>query len=257
MCLKTSVTLLNILLIGFYSQDDDTSDQTLTTFSPEDILLVTGKFHFVEDLNDEGKKFPVLKIVLHHVIQLAIDPTDLPAFPLLINMTAIVVEPSQNESNHDDISLIVETRDFIDQDHTVLKLECYHLRSAQHLISTTTSTKKGSTLFMNGKLLIDDDYTFIVHLHGINFIEHQKSINVRSPTNLPWLSGSNEPPANESSAEKAACTIASRVKSGRRKKASTTIRSYLGLKNCPKITDLAKKALNQNQSVDVPDPSTP
>ncbi|CAG8804271.1 25466_t:CDS:2, partial [Dentiscutata erythropus] len=79
---------------GFYSQNDDTPDQTLATFSPEDVLLVTSKFWFVENLDDEGKKFPVLKIVLHHIVQLTINPTDLPAFPLLINMTAIVVEPS-------------------------------------------------------------------------------------------------------------------------------------------------------------------
>ncbi|CAG8821553.1 27987_t:CDS:2, partial [Dentiscutata erythropus] len=164
MRLRTSVSPLNILLVGFYSQNDDTPDQTLATFSPKDVLLVTGKFRFVENLDDGEKKFPVLKIVLHHVIQLTIDPTDLPAFPLLINITAIVVEPSQSESNDDDISLVVETRDFMDQDHTVLKLECYHLKSAQHLIPTTTSAKKGSTLFINGELLIDDDYTFIVHL---------------------------------------------------------------------------------------------
>ncbi|CAG8804270.1 25465_t:CDS:1 [Dentiscutata erythropus] len=145
----------------------------------------------------------------------------------------------------------------MNQDHTVLKLEYYHLKSAQHLILTTTSAKKGSTLFMNRELLIDDDYTFIVHLHSINFIEHQKSINAKNLTDLLWLSGSNEPPVNELGTEKVTHTIASRVKGSRRKKTSTTARSYLGLKNRPKISDLAKKALNQNQSVDVPDPSTP
>ncbi|CAG8734518.1 710_t:CDS:2 [Dentiscutata erythropus] len=206
MHLKTSVSPLNVLLVGFFSQNDDTPDQTLATFLPEDVLL----------------------IVLHHVIQLTIDLTDLPAFPLLINMTAFVVELSQSESNDDDISLVVETRDFMNQDHTVLKLKCYYLKSVQHLIPTTTSAKKGSTLFMNGELLIDDDYTFIVHLR-----------------------------INESGTEKVMHTIASRVKGGRRKKTSTTARSYLGLKNHPKISDFAKKALNQNQSVDVPNPSTP
>ncbi|CAG8583637.1 936_t:CDS:2 [Dentiscutata erythropus] len=71
MYLKNSISPLNILLVRFYSQDDDTPDPTLATFSPKDILL----------------------IIMHHIVQLFIDPSDLSVFSLLINMTAIVLKP--------------------------------------------------------------------------------------------------------------------------------------------------------------------
>ncbi|CAG8569957.1 17026_t:CDS:2 [Gigaspora margarita] len=253
MRIRNSTSPLNVLLIGFYSQDDDTPDPTLATFSSEDVLLVSGKFRFVEDIDETGRKFPILKIVLHHVVQLLIDPSDLPAFPLLINMTAIVLEPPRIDHDHDDVTLVVETKDFMDQDHTSLTLECYHQKTAQHLTPITTSAKKGSTLFMNGQLLVDED-SFVVHLRGVNFCEYQKPTNAKNLTNLPWLHRLDETPTNDSSAEKSTRTIASRVKGGRRKKASSTTRSYINLKDRPKVTDFVKKALSQN---DVPDLSAP
>lgn len=254
MRLRNSVSPLNILLIGFYSQDDDTPDPTLATFAPEDVVLVSGKFRFVKDVDETGKKFPILKIVMHHVVQLFIDPSDVLAFPLLINMTAIVLEPPQNDPNQDEITLTVETKVFMDQDHTSLKLECYHPKSAQHLTPNSITTKKGSALFMNGELLVDEN-AFIVHLRSINFCEYPKPINVKNLTNLPWLNELNEPPVNESSSEKVTRTIASRVKGCKRGKTSTP-RSYINSKDRPKVTDLAKKALNRDQNAHVPDLST-
>ncbi|CAG8775085.1 3139_t:CDS:2 [Dentiscutata erythropus] len=121
----------------------------------------------------------------------------------------------------------------MDQDYTSLKLECYHPK----------------------KLLVDED-AFIVHLHNINFCKYQKPINAKSLTNVPWLSGLNEPPTNESSSEKVTKTIASRVKGGKQRKATTTTRSYILLKDRSKVTDLAKKALNQDKNTDVFDLST-
>ncbi|KAF0411272.1 hypothetical protein F8M41_008207 [Gigaspora margarita] len=86
-------------------------------------------------------------------------------------MTAIVLEPPRNDPDQDEITLTVETKDFMDQDHTSLKLEYYHPKSAQYLTPTSMTTKKGSALFMNGELLVDED-AFIVHLHvliSVNF----------------------------------------------------------------------------------------
>ncbi|CAG8617125.1 26466_t:CDS:2, partial [Dentiscutata erythropus] len=214
-----------------------------------------GKFRFIEELDNDEKKLPILKIVLYNVIRLAINPSDLPVFLLLINITAVVTEPARNDSDHDDISFSVETRDFMDQDNTVLKLECYHLKLANHLIHTTNSLKKGFILFMNGELLIVDD-TYVVHLHDVNFCEYQKAaVNVTNPANLPWLNGPSQSPTNVSSPEKVTRTIASRVKTGRRKKSPTIPKLYLKLKNQPKVTDLAINDLNQDQNSEIQDPS--
>ncbi|RIB27306.1 hypothetical protein C2G38_2160916 [Gigaspora rosea] len=82
------------------------------------------------------------------------------------------------------------TRDFMDQDSVVLKLECYHLKSATHLFPTTNSLKKGTMLFLNATL------------------------NMKNLVILPWLSSSSDPPTNETDTDKVAITrtITSRVK---------------------------------------------
>ncbi|CAG8497973.1 910_t:CDS:1, partial [Scutellospora calospora] len=163
---------------------------------------------------------------------------------------ATITEPPQNDPHHENILLSIETKDFIDQGNTVLKLECFHSRSAQHLTSTTTTIKKGSTLFMNSDLTIVDD-TYVVHLYGMNFCEYQKSIiNTKNSTNLLWLNKSSKVPkkkessespekdtqnelpkknnldkplANETSgSEKVARTVALRVKGSRQKKSTKT-----------------------------------
>ncbi|KAF0396427.1 hypothetical protein F8M41_010075 [Gigaspora margarita] len=195
--LRNSASSLNVLLVGFYSKDKYTQDptmSTLSTFLTEDVLF----------------------IVLHSVVCLAINPTDLPTFPLWINMAAVVTDFLRNDPDHDVVLFSVETKDFIDQDN-VLGLECYHLKLATYLTPTTNSLKKGSTLFMNGELLIVEN-TYVVHLHDINFCKYQKTtLNVKNLVTLPWLSGSNDPPTNEDNTEKVTITriIASRVKNGR------------------------------------------
>ncbi|RIB09041.1 hypothetical protein C2G38_2209969 [Gigaspora rosea] len=176
--LRNSASPLNVLLVGFYSKDEYTQDptvSTLSTFSTEDVLFVTGKFRFIEEKDNDEMKLPILKIILHSVVRLAINPSDLPAFPLLINMTAVVTNLPRNDPDHDDVSF----------------------SSATHLTPTTNSLKKGTTLFMNGELLIVEN-TYVVHLRGINFCEYQKTtLNVKNPVTLPWLSGSSDPPTNE------------------------------------------------------------
>ncbi|CAG8840561.1 35236_t:CDS:2, partial [Racocetra persica] len=71
---KNNASALNLLLIGFYSQDK-TQKSTLASFSTEDIIL-------------------------SEVVHLAIDPSNLPIFPTLINMTAIAIELPQVESDN-------------------------------------------------------------------------------------------------------------------------------------------------------------
>ncbi|RIB25231.1 hypothetical protein C2G38_2166410 [Gigaspora rosea] len=76
---------------------------SLPSFSTEDVLMVTGKFRFIEN------------IILHDIVHLHIDPSELPASPLLINMTAVAMELSRNDSDHDIISLSIEIKGFVDQ----------------------------------------------------------------------------------------------------------------------------------------------
>ncbi|CAG8814860.1 11343_t:CDS:2, partial [Racocetra persica] len=175
----------------FYPQNK-TQESVLASFATEDVLQVTGKFQIIENMDEDGKKYPV---ILSEVVHLAIDPSNLPIFPILINMTAVAVELPQIES--DNIILAIETKDYVDQDYVTQKLEYCHLKSAQHLALTTSSVKVGSVLFISGELMlmmICNNY--IVHLHTISFAETQKSgVNLKTPTNLPWL---NETPANKS-----------------------------------------------------------
>ncbi|CAG8536753.1 15136_t:CDS:2 [Cetraspora pellucida] len=187
-------------LVGFYSQDM-TQDLALAPFSTDDVLLVTGKFQIVED------------VLVSKIVHLPIDPSELPVFSILLNTTAVTIESPQIETN--DITLTVEAKDYMDQDNITIRLECYHLKSAQHLIPTSSAVKIGSVLFISGKFMIVDD-TYMVHLRSVNFVEYQKSsvnsINLKTSANLPWL---NEAPVNESTTESVARTIASRVKTGR------------------------------------------
>ncbi|CAG8751217.1 4541_t:CDS:2, partial [Cetraspora pellucida] len=149
-------------------------ESILASFAIDDVLLMTGKFWIIENVDEGGKKYPVLKVILSEVIYLTINPSNLPIFAILINMTAIAIELPHVES--DNIILTVETKDYVNQDYVTQKLECYHLKSAQHLALTTSSVKVGSVLFISGELtlmLIRDNY--IVHLHTINFAKFQKS----------------------------------------------------------------------------------
>ncbi|CAG8757073.1 41891_t:CDS:1, partial [Gigaspora margarita] len=58
MRLRNNASPLNVLLVGFYSQDEYTQDptiSTLSTFSTEDVIIVTGKFRFIEELDEDEK----------------------------------------------------------------------------------------------------------------------------------------------------------------------------------------------------------
>ncbi|KAF0501468.1 hypothetical protein F8M41_019999 [Gigaspora margarita] len=133
---------------------------------------------------------------------------------------AFVTNLPRNDSDHDDILFSVETKDFIDQDSIVLRLECYYLKLATHLVLITNSLKKRTMLFMNKELLIINN-TYIAHLCSINFCEYQKAtLSIKKPVILLWLSSSSNPPANEANTNKVSVThmITLRVKNSRQKK---------------------------------------
>ncbi|CAG8612447.1 17248_t:CDS:2 [Cetraspora pellucida] len=233
--LKNNASLLNVLLVRFYPQNDDTQDPTLLPFSTEDVLLATGKFRFVKEVDNDEKKFPILKaclllIILYNIVPLVIDPSDLPESPLLISITATVIEPPQNDPHNEDISLSIETKDFMDQGNITLKLEL-------------------STLFMNGDLMIVDD-AYVVQLHNINFYVSNESPEINNSDE----SSTNKTPPIELGTEKVARMVASRVKDGRQKR-STETKPYLKLNERPKVTNLAKKMLNQNPDIDTSESS--
>ncbi|CAG8442404.1 9608_t:CDS:2, partial [Scutellospora calospora] len=51
---------LNVTLVGFYPHDLD-QELSLSEFENEDVVLATGNFRIIEDINKNGKKYPVLK----------------------------------------------------------------------------------------------------------------------------------------------------------------------------------------------------
>ncbi|CAG8687664.1 254_t:CDS:1, partial [Scutellospora calospora] len=59
--LRNSTSPLNIFLVEFYFQNDDTTDSILTSFLFKDVVLVFRKFRFVEDIDKTRKKFLILK----------------------------------------------------------------------------------------------------------------------------------------------------------------------------------------------------
>ncbi|CAG8695649.1 12956_t:CDS:2, partial [Racocetra persica] len=77
-----------------------------------DVLLVPGKFRIVEDLDDNGKSYPILKS------------------SLLLNMMPVTKEAPVISENCVTVTLTIETKDFIDQDNMNQEFECHHLVSA-------------------------------------------------------------------------------------------------------------------------------
>ncbi|CAG8458673.1 2619_t:CDS:2, partial [Scutellospora calospora] len=83
-------------------------------------------------------------IVLNDIIQLnTIDPNDLPAFSLLINITTLVQEDLKIEN--EDITINISVRNYIDQDYINIEIICYYLTSTQSTrVKKNTRQKKTS-----------------------------------------------------------------------------------------------------------------
>ncbi|CAG8594434.1 592_t:CDS:2, partial [Racocetra persica] len=81
----------------------------LTTFDVEDIILVTGKFHVIEYVNEKNEKLPALKVIMNDLVHFDMDLNNIPKFPVLTNMTAVVQEPPR--VTNDDVIMIIAMTD--------------------------------------------------------------------------------------------------------------------------------------------------
>ncbi|CAG8718881.1 9605_t:CDS:2, partial [Dentiscutata heterogama] len=235
---------LKIFLKGFYPQNTS-QELGLPPFEKEDVLLVTGKFRTIEHIDENGNKAPALKIILNDLVPIKLDPNNVPSFPILINMTAVVDDPPVI-SDDKDVTMSVIMHDHVDQEPIKIQIECYYSALAPHLMRITEIIKKNSVLYINGELILYDD-TIYVHVKSLSFPEGQKK-DSKISAKPPWESESS----TESNKPSVAKTIAARVKNSiRRNKEpiSSTTNPYPQANNRRKITDLAKEALaNSNKS---------
>ncbi|CAG8745526.1 9172_t:CDS:2, partial [Dentiscutata erythropus] len=152
---------LNVILTGFYHHDT-VQELNLPEFEDKDVVLATGNFCIIEYTGQNDEKYSILKITLNDVVRFNIlDLDNLPVFPILINMTALVQEDL--EIDNEDVVMNVLTKNYVDQDYVNLKLTCYYSTSAQYLMNTIAVIKKDSVVYINGELMITDDDN-IVHI---------------------------------------------------------------------------------------------
>ncbi|CAG8457621.1 11148_t:CDS:2 [Dentiscutata erythropus] len=146
---------LNIILTRFYHYDT-IQELNLPEFEDKDVVLATENFHIVEGTGQTDEKYSILKITLNDIVRFdTLDSNNLLAFPILINMTALVQEDL--EINNEDVVINVLTKNYIDQGYNNLKLTYYHPTSVQYLTNTTAIIKKDSVIYINGKLMITDN----------------------------------------------------------------------------------------------------
>ncbi|RIB20480.1 hypothetical protein C2G38_2179161 [Gigaspora rosea] len=142
-------SLLKIFLKGFYLQDTS-KELNFPSYDIEDVVIVMGKFRTVEYINEKDEKAPTLKIILNDLVHLNIKPENLPEFPILVNMTAVVEEPP---TIGDDITMTVTMHDHVDQAFVQIPMKCYYSATAPHLTRITEFIKKDSVLYINGELI--------------------------------------------------------------------------------------------------------
>ncbi|CAG8456359.1 12240_t:CDS:2 [Dentiscutata heterogama] len=220
---------LNIILTGFYHHDT-IQELNLPEFEDKDVVLATEHFRIIEGTSQNDEKYSILKITLNDVVRFdTLDSNDLSAFPILINMTALVQEDP--EIDNEDVVINVLTKNYVDQGYNSLKLTCYHPTSAQYLTNTTAVIKKDSVIYVNGELMITDDDN-IIHIRN----ESKDRNNT-----------------NQQNAFTVAQTIATRVKGSTRcKKTTPNPKPYLKTNSCPKVTDLANNLLNKPSNSNTP-----
>ncbi|CAG8778788.1 12245_t:CDS:1, partial [Dentiscutata erythropus] len=90
-----------------------------------------------------------------------LDSNNLSAFPILINITALVQEDPK--INNKDVVINVLTKNYVNQSYNNLKLTCYNPTSVQYLTNTMAVIKKDSVIYINGELMITDNNN-IVHI---------------------------------------------------------------------------------------------
>ncbi|CAG8687274.1 20478_t:CDS:2 [Cetraspora pellucida] len=240
---------LNVILIGFYLTNT-IQELSLSEFKNGDVILVTGNFRIIENIDNDNKKYPILKIVLNNIVCFNdIDPNNIPAFPILLNMTAVAQE--EPIIDEEDVTIKVSSKNFIDQDYINIKIMCYYFVYARHLMNVITSVKKHLVIYINGELMITDNAN-IVHIRSISFPEYQNLIlSARDSIHLTWETKDKDKD-DENKSTNIAQTIASRVKGSIcYKKITPTTKPYSkpNFRSIrPKVTDLSNKFLNQNSN---------
>ncbi|CAG8803716.1 26688_t:CDS:2, partial [Dentiscutata erythropus] len=153
----------------FYPENT-VQELNLPEFEDKDVILATGNFCIVENIDQNNEKYSILKITLNDIIRFdTLNSNNLPASPILINMTAMVREDPKIDN--EDVVIDVMTRNYIDQDNNNINITCYHLASTHYLTNVTASVQKDSVLYINGELMITDDEN-IVHIHNVSFPEY-------------------------------------------------------------------------------------
>ncbi|CAG8492142.1 8220_t:CDS:2, partial [Scutellospora calospora] len=181
---------LNVILTGFYHHDT-IQELNLPEFEDKDVVLATGNFHIVEGTGQNDEKYSILKITLNDVVRFnTLDPNNLPAFPILINMTALVQEDL--EIDNEDVVINVLTKNYVDQGYVNLKLTCYHPTSARYLTNTTAAIKKDSVIYINGELMITNDDN-IVHIRAPPESKEAPDAKKTIPTAKPYLKTNSRP----------------------------------------------------------------
>ncbi|CAG8829705.1 15124_t:CDS:2, partial [Gigaspora margarita] len=213
---------LNIILIRFYPTNT-IQEVSLPEFENGDIVLVTRNFHIIENINNNNKKYPILKVT---------------------------VAQEKTIINEEDVTIKVSSRNFIDQDYINIKMICYYSVYARYLMNIITSVKKYSVIYINEKLMITDNAN-IVHIRSISFFEYQNSILfARDSIHLTWKTKDKDKDKNKLT--NIAQTITSRVKGSIHYKKTTPITKPYSKPNFhfihPKITDLSNKFLNQDSN---------
>ncbi|CAG8656680.1 hypothetical protein C2G38_2204752 [Gigaspora rosea] len=95
------VEALDVILTGFYLHDA-AKELSLLEFEDKSVILATGNFHIIEDIDQNNKRKPVLKITLNNVVRFnTLNPDDLSAFPVLINIMVLGID-------HEDILSMFE-----------------------------------------------------------------------------------------------------------------------------------------------------
>ncbi|CAG8548916.1 15050_t:CDS:2, partial [Gigaspora rosea] len=111
-------------------------------------------------------------VILNDVVRFTtLDPENLPVFPIIINMIALVKEDPK--INKKDVTITIIAKNYINQGDVYIDMICYHLTSTQHLMNVTIVVKKYSVVYVNEELILTDN-SRIVHIQNLSFPEFQK-----------------------------------------------------------------------------------
>ncbi|CAG8491899.1 19675_t:CDS:2 [Gigaspora margarita] len=253
-----------ILLKGFYNHNSP-KEFNLPRFEKENVVLAMGKFRIV-DYTSEERNISIPKIILNDLIKLDVNPSCIPKFLILINMTVKVQNPLVIKDN--DAIIIVAFIDHVDQDSFTIEIDYQQkllLNSVNILWKTETTNEATGSQSISEKI-------------ATRINANDKNKNLSSMNKI--LSGIVEPsPANSKASTKnedslftnkktSSITKPSTTNSKNKKKLSTN-KNKLSIKPSSEIakpsirtrtrrqlTDLAKEALANSDKQAAIFPST-